>query len=212
MLRIKALETREPGEELAILSPFVSKIGKGMPYDVPAGYFDGLEKKLLQSALNKEQTAEEELETLSPLLSGLKKQTPYSVPAGYFEQLNHIPAEQKTGAPAKVISMTSRKWFRYAAAAVVIGVIALGAFLFTGKNNIDPNDQSYAWIKKNMKKVSTDEMEEFIDIATQETPVIASSNVTEVKELVKNIPDEEIQEFLKDVDLAEPDSDDIILN
>ena len=45
-----------------------------MPYSVPAGYFDTLEKKLGQTISNKMiRLPQEELEELSPLLSGLKK-------------------------------------------------------------------------------------------------------------------------------------------
>jgi hypothetical protein len=57
-----------------------------MPYDIPAGYFEGLAEKAMQLVResNDYQTANEELETLSPLLSGLKKTMPYSVSRGIF--------------------------------------------------------------------------------------------------------------------------------
>jgi hypothetical protein len=211
--RIRAMEN-DSGEVESF--PFVGKAGKTTPYQVPAGYFDGLEHRLMKAVLRQDtqETPEEELESLSPLLSGLKKQMPYSVPAGYFETL--IPANAEDNkAPAKVVSMTSRKWFRYAAAAIVIGIVTISAFLFIGKESVDPNTKSYAWVKKNMKNVTTESLDSFITITEKEAPIIASATTpgNEIKEMVKNISDEELETFLNDVENAEPDSDeDVILN
>ena len=72
------------------------------------------------------QTSEEEIESLSPLLNSLKNKNPYSVPAGYFEMLETGADKKET----KVISITRRKWYRLAVAAVVIGVVAIGGLLF----------------------------------------------------------------------------------
>lgn len=215
MARIRALETQNTNDELLALSSLAGIIGKQTPYRVPAGYFDGLEKELMRNVLQheKEQSPQEELESLSPFLSGLKKQTPYSIPVNYFDELGHTAVEQKPVSPAKVISIATRKWFRYAAAAVVICAVVLGGLLLTDREKIDPSDKSYAWIKKNMQKVSTDELNNFIDMSTEKGAVLASnSSKNEVKELVKNIPDEELSDFLNDVELAEPDPDDLILN
>jgi hypothetical protein len=216
MARIKASEGMTSREELANLSSFVANIPPVNPYQVPAGYFDGLEKKLLQAALQAgdNQTVSEELESLSPLLGGLKKQTPYSVPDNYFENLQ-LNKEEKPVTTGKVVSLNTRKWIRYAAAAVVTGLVAISALLFfKNRQTIDPADKSYAWVKKNMNKVSTDELDSFINLAEQEAPVMASNNsAVEIKELIRNIPDEAIQDFLNDAQDAEPDSnDDILLN
>jgi hypothetical protein len=152
------------------------------------------------------QTPQEELEGLSPLLSGLKKQVPYSIPENYFETLA-VNGKNETG-KAKVISLGALKWLRYAAAAVIIGIVTMGGFLLFNKNEVDPADKSYAWVKKNLNKVSTDELNKFIDMTSEDAPVLASNNSVEVKELVKNIPDKEIQDFLDDAQDAEPDSND----
>lgn len=213
--RIKAMES---GDVEDGLGPFVSSAGRSMPYHVPAGYFDGLEQRLMKVVLahDSQETPEEELENLSPLLSGLKKQTPYSVPAGYFESLNPVKIEEETKAPAKVISLTGRKWFRYAAAAMVIGIVSISAFLFLGKESVDPNTKSFAWVKKNMKNVTTESLDSFITITEKESPIIASTTIqpgNEVKEMMKNISDDELETFLNDVENAEPSSDeDLILN
>jgi hypothetical protein len=66
---------------------------------------------------------------LSPLLSSIGKQMPYSVPAGYFENLaeNLKPGTRQ---PAKVVAMSARRIFRYAAAAVTVGLIFIVAWFY----------------------------------------------------------------------------------
>jgi hypothetical protein len=213
--RIKALEATNAGEELAYLSELVSRVPGISPYQVPTGYFDGLEKRLLQVVLDseKELSPREELESISPLLSSLKKQVPYSVPVDYFKNLD-LDKEKKQDTGAKVVLISSRKWIRYAAAAVVVGLITIAGLLYFKKDKLDPSDTSYAWVKKNMNKVSTDDLDKFIDLAEEEAPVIANNSIAnEVKELMKNVPDQAIQDFLADATDAEPDSsDDILLN
>ncbi|MEP7375475.1 MAG: hypothetical protein ABI675_18905 [Chitinophagaceae bacterium] len=216
---LKRVKTSEPGnvaDELACLSPLLSKISKQVPYTAPVGYFDTLEKKLKQPIINyKDQTAEEEIESISPLLGQLKKQTTYTVPEGYFENLQLPVINESTDTKTKVISITSRKWFRYAAAALVIGFVAtMGLLFLTKKDPIDPADKSFAWIQKNMKKVSTAEINQFVELANAGTPdVVKADTKEEINNLLKDVSDKEIQDFLNDTQTAEPDTDDdLILN
>jgi hypothetical protein len=195
---------------------FIESISRTTPYVVPSGYFDGLEKKLMAGVLQSENplSATEELESLSPLLSGLTKEMPYSVPENYFDTLKKIDKEEKP--KAKVITMGPRKWLRYAAAAVVTGVIAIGALLFFQKDNISPVNKSYAWVKKSLNQVSTDDLDQFIDLSNEQLPVIASITPgAEVKDLVNNLSDDELRVFLDDVKDSDPGidlDDDILLN
>jgi len=207
--RIKALEAENASEELGYLSPLLNSVSKKMPYSVPAGFFNLSDEKIMQLVRgeNNGLTADEELKELSPLLSGLKKEMPYSVPAGYFENIRSA-VNTETANPAKVVSMPGRKWFRYAAAAVVIGIVAIsGFFLFIKKDKIDPKTQSAEWVKKNLKKVSTDEIDSFVQLTT---PVLASAETKneskdkiDVQELIKDIPDKDIQQFLDDTQVNE---------
>lgn len=215
---VKAMDAVNAREELSLLSPVVNGIDRNTPYSTPAGYFEGLEKKLMEGVLANEMegTPAQELESLSPLLSGLKKQNPYSVPDNYFEGLVNIAKNNEQPEKAKIISIGARKWFRVAAAAVVISFITIGAILFTRKDSINPIDKSYAWVKKSVKQVSTDDLDQFIDQSDEQLPVIASITPgKEAKELINNLSDEEIQNFLDDVKDADPDpdsGDDILLN
>jgi hypothetical protein len=215
---VKAMDAVNAREELSLLSPVLNGIDRKTPYSTPAGYFESLEKKLMEGVLANEieQTPLQELESLSPLLSGLKKQMPYSVPDNYFEGLVNIAKNSEPARETKIISIGARKWFRVAAAAVVIGFITIGTILFTQKDSISPVDKSYAWVKKSVKQVSTDDLDQFIDMSDEQLPVIASITPgKEAKELINDLSDEDIQNFLDDVKDADPDpdsGDDILLN
>lgn len=214
--RIREMETENAREEPALLPPGVNNLERITPYQVPPGYFDGLAKRLVEMVQQeeKEQTPQQELEYLSPLLSSLKKQTPYSVPEGYFDKLVNSATPAETPVRAKVVSINARRLFRYAAAAVVITFVTIGGFLFLNRNgNVDPNEKSYVWVKENMDKVSTDELDEFITAADKETAASAVTGQTEeIKELMKNISDREIQDFLNDTEIIAADTEDILLN
>jgi hypothetical protein len=214
--RIKAIEVNNAKEELQYLSPLLAGISRKTPYTVPDGYFKNLSEALLYS-INETagiQTSEEEIETLSPVLGSLKNRNPYSLPVGYFENLK--PVAEKKG--SKVISIASRRWYRMVAAAVVIGIITIGGLLFIKGNQVDPNQNPVKWISKNVtKKVSKDKIDEFVKLTEEEDrlKVSAENNTvsTEIKELMKDVPEKEIQEFLNDaVALGSNNADDLLMN
>lgn len=192
-------------------SAVLSNLSKANPYTIPAGYFESVESRIAV-IINNEPSAKEELEGLSPLLSSLKKTNPYSLPDGYFETIAAPVKEEKPA--AKVVSLGSRKWFRLAAAAVVTGVIVLAGMLFLNKEKVTPSSDSYAWLKKNINKVSTEKIEEFIQLTDEEklikeTVASADSKIQEVKELVKDIPEEEIQSLLSDTQVLDEVNEEI---
>ena len=217
--RIKAMEAATSVEELSFLSPMLANVTKQLPYSVPPGYFEGLAGKAIQSVQesNDYQTAKEELETLSPLLSGLQKQMPYAVPQGYFETLSGNINTEKNKPVTKVVSITSHKWLRYAAAAVITVVITLGGFLYVNsRNHFDPVEQPYAWVKKSIQKVNTNDIDAFVKLADEQLPnqtVVLSTPVKpdEIKELMKDVSDKEIQDFLNDTPDTE-NSDETMMN
>src|SRR5690606_31911008 len=99
-------------EELSTLSPLLQGLSKKMDYSLPEGYFEQLTPDT--EMVSDSQSASEEIAQLSPLLNSIDRRNLYSVPAGYFENLAVIPETS-----AKVVSITRKNWFRYAAAAVV---------------------------------------------------------------------------------------------
>lgn len=206
--RIRAMEAVIPAEELTHLSPLLTGISKQSPYTVPADYFTSLDPSI---AFYENMSAQEELEQISPLLGSLGKQYPFTVPEGYFEK--PLPAiEEKEQAP--VLRMIPRKWFKYAIAASITAIVALSAVLWLDQRSAPGvNKQPYAWVEKNMKKVSTEDISRFVDLAGEATPDIAKiSAAADIKNLLKNVSDKEIQDFLKDVPFDETEDNDILLN
>ncbi len=196
LVRIKALEAGSVTEELSILAPGMTGLPKTMPYTVPAGYFEHLEGALL-AMVRAEASPAEELAGLSPLLSGLKKQNPFSVPAGYFDQAPAIPQVKKE---AVVVSFTKSSWFRYAAAAVVTGIILLAGMLYFNRTKPATADQVIAKTTKELKKMDEQQQENVFELLStgvtgKETAQINTSKKNEVKELLKDISDDELNDF-----------------
>jgi uncharacterized protein YbgA (DUF1722 family) len=180
-------------QELLEISPLVAQIGKQLPYSLPNGYFDTLDRVILArvaaggneensllniagkmpagtvpegyfdtlagSILSKIKAAEtdntaDELKNLSPFLANISKENVYHVPAGYFAELpSVVTAKASAKETANVVSIFSRKvWMRYAAAAVVFGIIAFGInFLFTTPAQVD------AFVKKGLTDYKTEQ-------------------------------------------------------
>ncbi len=227
--RIRALEASNAADELAYLSPFLSTVPKTMPYSIPAGYFEELSQEISAIiGINGEfKSPKDELEAISPLLSGIGKEMPNYIPEGYFQSRDTFAkatasdgfgsresayAEASTDKGRKVVSFAGRKWFRYAAAAVLIGIIATFAILLSTEK-VDPTRSSYSWIEKNVKKVSTDELENFIqmtDESAQKDLAASTAKTNEVKQLIKDIPNEELQEFLSEIPQEEDAGDELM--
>src|SRR6188768_1113403 len=208
--RIKALEANDAKEELSYLSPFLSNVSKEMPYSVPAGFFQNLSEVVLKKINEHKdhQTSKEEIEALSPLLSSLKNKNPYSIPSGYFEKLETGVEKKET----KVISITKRGWYRLAIAAVIIGIVAISGLAIFRSKQVDPNKNPQAWIEKNVdKKVSKDKIDEFVKLAEGELINVTSEKddvkLAEIKELMKDVPEKEIEDFLNDAIALESNGD-----
>jgi hypothetical protein len=205
--RIKALEAVNAADEIGYLSPLLSGLFKQNLYTVPAGYFEDIEESAAFVASGTtELSAKDELATISPLLSGLKKTNPYTIPGGYFEQLNSNPSVEKNKPAAKVVSMSSRKWWRLAAAAAIVGVIVMAGFKFIGKK--DSSGQIVKRIDKEIKKASDKDLNEFLEYTSDDAGT-AIVNTDDTKELLKDIPENELKDFLQetsDIDVNEENS------
>ena len=200
MSRIKALNSSDISTELNDLFPELNAISGKSTYTVPAGYFDELEEKIMQHVRESSdyQSPQEELNTISPFLSGLKKQNPYTVPSGYFEKIS----KKKTA--VKVISITSQKWFRYAAAAVVIVTISSVAIFYINKNATGPSNENNAWakIEKQVKNMSDEEIKDFVEfndagLTSIENTGLLPVKKEEVRELLNDVSDNELKNFLE---------------
>jgi len=183
------------GEATGEFSPLLSRIGKNMPYQVPEGYF--------------------ETSIPSTVLMGLKDKTAYEVPVGYFETLAEIviariqPAEV-VQAPGKLISMNSSRktaWWKYAAAAVVTGLLLTFGWQ---RWQTHSKDQPVAVVDvtRDLTKVSDQDIENYVDDHTSQIQQVqqeedyanstASLDIsdTDVKSLLGDVPDGDLAQYM----------------
>lgn len=121
------------------------------PQRVPEGYFDNLASQIL----SKIRSADTELPAFG------KVDHPFTVPAQYFETLPSIILQQVQ--PARVVQMKS-SFFRYAAAAVITGILGLSLFNQLGKENVvEPAVVSYAQNEIPVKEDAIDKALESIN-------------------------------------------------
>jgi hypothetical protein len=177
---------------------WLSSFPKEMPFNVPAGYFNELDEKIMEIIRRHPdyQTSREELESVSPLLNSISKRPVYSVPKRYFE--NFKPGVEEKKDP-KVVSITGRKWLRYAAAAIIVGVILMaGLIAFNNNSNKDSGGKTLAKFEKEVKKIndvkSTDTLIDFMD---------AGLNEKELASNQKSIKTDDVQQLLKDISIDE---------
>ncbi len=191
--------SRIKAEEM--ITAFESSLPKKSPYQIPTDYFDGLEERLMVHVRNHAdyQTTNEELESISPLLNSLNKRPVYSVPQDYFENLK-IAHDNKP--VAKVVSIISRKWFRYAAAEVVAGVVILaGINIYNNRTN---SSTANALIKfeNDVKKIQdvnqTETLIDFMNAGLNEKELATNdkvSNIGDVQQLLVDVPADELKDF-----------------
>lgn len=101
---------------------------------VPEGYFDSLASNIM-ARIKSENMSEVAAETreISEMVAGISNKNVFSVPAGYFDNLSTNITTQLVQ-PAKVVRMNTRRAIvRYAAAAVITGFLAMGAFFVFNK-------------------------------------------------------------------------------
>ena len=175
------------------------------PYSVPNGYFETITSNLMLAvkASADYQTATEELATLSPFLKNLEKTNAFEIPPQYFETVSF--SSQKTS--AKIIPLTSKKWFRFAAAAVVSGLVMISGLQFLSKNNVNPVAAPHNWVEQKMKKVSTEEINNFIKLTEAEMNtkenIALADNTTDLELLLKDVSNKEIQQFFDETNFTE---------
>jgi len=176
---------------------WLSSLPREMPFSIPEGYFNELDEKIMEVIRRHPdyQTSREELEAVSPLLSSISKRPVYSVPKGYFENFKPGVEERKE---TKVISITGRRWLRYAAAAVIVGMILTAGLIQFNNHKKDSAGKTLAKFEKEVKKIndvkSTENLIDFMDAGLNEKELASSQ---------KNIKTDDVQQLLKDVPIDE---------
>jgi len=108
--------------ELEQMGSTLAGMSKGMPYAVPEGYFAAMEERMMNVIIE-------------PALS--ETSLPYEVPAGYFDNLPEAMMAKATKAANGGSLHFGR--LRMAAAAVVLLMAGVGAWMVLGQNNSTPD-------------------------------------------------------------------------
>jgi len=125
--KIKTEQTAK--EEIETLSPILSGLQYKKVFEVPTGYFEQLTIDIKNSIQDNSST--DEITELSPELQKLQRVNVFEVPTGYFENLSTSILKKAKAPFAKIINFQARNSFlKYAAAAIITGVIAMGALRY----------------------------------------------------------------------------------
>lgn len=129
---------------------FLTGNKKNETQKVPEGYFEGLSNKIL-SAIKNTEDAKEEIKNISPVLFSLKDKSTFTVPEHYFENLSNTIFTKIKVKKAKVISInSSKRWWKYAAAAAVAGIITIGSLQIFNKKSISDNADQIVFASANV--------------------------------------------------------------
>lgn len=189
-------------EELETLSPFLASFPKATPYSLPENYFDQnlSELSFLLS------------EAESPVVAAIGKAMPFSVPEGYFEALPNQVLAKVAEPKGKVVSLFARKWMRVAIAAVVGGIVFVSGYQYLQRSGnelaVAPQSLSASKVLQDIRKVSTEELENFIKAfspAAEPQKVSHSARTGDVKALLQGVSKKEIESFLEQLPTADDD-------
>ncbi|MFZ1529064.1 MAG: hypothetical protein WAT19_09955 [Ferruginibacter sp.] len=132
MDKIKAMDN-DAREEITSISPFISGIDKKNMFSVPDGYFDHLAGHITKriSAVTEETMA------ISETVAVIGNKNVFDIPPGYFDALEDDILEALPK-QAKLVQMQPRRSvFRYAAAAVITGLLGISLFFMFDKKDGD---------------------------------------------------------------------------
>lgn len=196
--------------ELNTISEAVANIPRSPVFTVPENYFADFPGKLMEKI---REDANIETELLSPLLGGMQKKNPFSVPDGYFstfeEQLKKSTLPVEIPEPAKVIRMSvTRQVWKLSVAAMIAGIIGITAWFFY-QQNASVISPSMVNVKSELPKVSEEEMNDFLlsvpEMPATETPQVAGLENLVIEDMLKDVQDGELQDYIKDMPDLQPE-------
>jgi len=172
--------------ELARLSSVLSGIDRTTPYRLPEGYFN----------------------ELAPILAGLQGKPLYEVPEGYFDGLaEEIAAKVKRPAPARVVTMGSKRgWWKYSAAAVVAGlVLTIGWLRLHMSPSPGINVAKSVNVADGLVKLSDQDLQNYLDTdnvplaeAVTNSTATLDMDDTDVNSLLVDVPDGELKQYMEE--------------
>lgn len=197
LARVQEPDTDSVDNELHVISSVLAHVPRTNPYTVPQSY------SVTNTSLS---VSVKEVIERSKELS-----VPYDVPPGFFDNfpkkvISLLGKENTSGIHFSIVQ--PKKWLRYGWAAIIAGLLlTTGLTWYQSSIAIDPVQKPYAWMQKTMKKVSTDDLSGFIDMASAEdkTSTTSINNATheQVKELLNTVSEKDVEQFLQEVESLE---------
>lgn len=136
---------------------------------VPQGYFENLSSAVLNKIKSLEvDNPAQELRTLSPMLYSIQNENVFEVPKDYFRNLEDAVLQKVITKPqVKVVTMKRRdSIWKYASAAVVIGVIAVSSLMFFNSRNQSPGNEFTGSVSSSIQTEFKSEQQVTAAIAT----------------------------------------------
>ncbi len=142
-------------EEIKYLSPLLFDLQQRQVFQIPTGYFENLHGKIVEKIDTT--TSMTPSNEISPLLQELKNKNIFELPEGYFGGLSGtIIKRVQQPSTGKVVSINKRSsWIKYAVAAMMTGIVALGLYKYidkTGFDNADVKPAAVATLDAAIKK------------------------------------------------------------
>ena len=146
-------------------------------FSVPDGYFESLAGNIFTKIHALENDVTVELKGISSLIAGIENKETYTVSEGYFNNITFSNYNRKS---AKVIAINKPGlFFKYAAAAVITGLLGLSIVNIVDKNNTDNS------IKTTVETITG---------TTKPNTVLMSGSFDEA---LQNVSDNEIEQYLQ---------------
>jgi len=156
-----------------------------------------------------EEPQEQKPEVLSTHLLNIKNKNVYEVPGGYFENLASEILTRVQKKPAKVVFGNFRKNItRYASAAVVLAVIAIGSYFLMPHEKPSVANNEIIDLESSINKVSDAEIRNYVENNT--VPIIEPNNIIssdvkpeDMKEMLADVSDEDLRKYIQQYGIAD---------
>lgn len=150
---------------------------KGSTYIAPNGYFTNFADNLLiqiKSNSFEKDAIKDELSTIAPTLNMVSKRNLFTVPENYFNTTKATLPTKEYVIKKPVIAI--RQWFKYAAAAIFIGILAVGIIQILKQTNTNIT------LEKEIAKTSNEEIVKYLTSTTHTdfgtTNIVLDEHVT----------------------------------
>lgn len=159
--------------------------------------------------MSNKEIIEKELNEVAPQLP-LRSPNPYQVPDRYFEQLPAAILQKISfGRPSKkgsIFNMPAAGWW-LTAAACIGGILFFSVAYFNRSPLSDNKAATTKWAKNEMKKISEQGIQEFVNTHEAVYATNAKSSTRDNKEwmqLLKDIPTDELNAYLNEIPSNRP--------